>query len=74
MRLYRLGDEGEPVRDIQQRLTALGYLLDQDEPAVFGRETARAVAAFQQERGLAPDGIVGADTWRALVDAGFTPR
>jgi N-acetylmuramoyl-L-alanine amidase len=72
VRLYRLGDEGEPVRDIQQRLTALGHLLDQDEPAVFGRGTARAVADFQRERGLAPDGIVGDDTWRTLVDAGFT--
>jgi N-acetylmuramoyl-L-alanine amidase len=72
VRLYRLGDEGEPVRDIQQRLTALGHLLDNDEPAVFGRGTARAVAAFQRDRGLAPDGIVGADTWRTLVDAGFT--
>jgi N-acetylmuramoyl-L-alanine amidase len=72
VRLYRLGDEGEPVRDIQQRLTALGHALDEDEPAVYGGATTRAVADFQRERGLAPDGIVGADTWRTLVDAGFT--
>ena len=25
MRLYRLEDSGEPVRDIQDRLSALGY-------------------------------------------------
>ena len=72
MRLYRLGDEGEPVHDIQQRLTALGYALDEDSPAVFGGATTRAVADFQRERGLAPDGVVGPDTWRTLVDAGFT--
>jgi len=71
VRLYRLGDEGEAVRDIQQRLTALDHPVGDDQPAVFGAATERAVVAFQRSRGLAPDGIVGGDTWRTLVDAGY---
>lgn len=70
MRLYRIGDEGEPVRDIQGRLAALDHTTD-DPPGTFGEATRAAVCAFQAVRGLTADGIVGSDTWRALVDAGF---
>jgi N-acetylmuramoyl-L-alanine amidase len=70
VRLYRKGDEGEPVRDIQDRLSALGHRPG-DRRGFFGDETQTAVADFQAARGLASDGIVGPDTWRALVDAGF---
>ena len=70
MRLYRFGDEGEPVRDIQGRLVALGFT-PADDGGSFGEHTKAAVLAFQGQRGLAADGIVGPDTWRALVDAGF---
>jgi N-acetylmuramoyl-L-alanine amidase len=70
VRLYRIGDEGEPVRDIQGRLAALGYA-PSDQMGSFGDGTRTAVLAFQSGRGLAADGIVGPDTWRALVDAGF---
>lgn len=70
MRLYRKGDEGEPVRDIQDRLSALGHPSG-DRRGFFGDGTHAAVADFQSARGLAADGIVGPDTWRTLVDAGF---
>lgn len=30
-----------------------------------------AVEAFQRDRGLDPDGIVGPDTWRSLYEAGY---
>lgn len=70
MRLYRLGDEGEPVRDIQDRLDALGFSGD-DQRGAFTQATHAAVEAFQRSCGLAVDGIVGPDTWRAMVDAGF---
>lgn len=36
----------------------------------FGSGTRRAVVAFQRSRGLAPDGIVGPDTWVALLATG----
>ncbi len=34
---------------------------------IYGSKTREAVRAFQRERGLAPDGVVGEDTWRALI-------
>ena len=72
MRLYRIGDEGEPVRDIQGRLIALGYDTAPDPMGSFGHATVVAVQGFQAGRGLPADGIVGPDTWRALVRAGYS--
>ena len=71
MRLYRQGDDGEAVRDIQDRLTALGFDSGADFAGAFGDGTRQAVSAFQAKRGLWVDGIVGPDTWRALVSAGY---
>ncbi len=71
MRLYRRGDEGEPVRDIQTRLAALGFSTAPDSPGTFGEATKLAVQGFQHTRGLPADGIVGPDTWRNLVAAGY---
>jgi N-acetylmuramoyl-L-alanine amidase len=71
VRLYRSGDDGEAVRDIQDRLVALGFSTDGDTVGNFGEATAAAVAAFQEKRGLWSDGIVGPDTWRAMVSAGY---
>ena len=72
MRLYRLGDEGEPVRDIQERLTALGFGSNRDAAGEFRGGTESAVRTFQAARGLGVDGIVGPDTWRAIVAAGYS--
>jgi len=69
VRLYHPGDRGEPVRDIQRRLTGLGIHTVVD--GSYGSETLVSVQAFQQTRGLPADGIVGPETWRTLVDAGF---
>lgn len=71
MRLYHRGDRGEPVRDVQERLSALGHFLSDDAGGVFGEATFQAVCDFQENRGLPVDGIVGPETWRALVDAGY---
>lgn len=72
MQPFGLHAVGPAVRDVQSRLSALGHSCSEDEPAVFGHDTHAAVRAFQQERGLTADGIVGDDTWRALVEAGRT--
>ena len=69
MRLYHSGDRGEPVRDIQRRLTGLGIHTIVD--GSYGSNTFASVQAFQGVRGLPVDGIVGPETWRTLVDAGF---
>ncbi|HKY48916.1 MAG TPA: peptidoglycan-binding protein [Acidimicrobiia bacterium] len=71
MRLYRLNDSGEPVRDIQDRLLALGYRPGSDPRGEFGDATDQAVRAFQRERGLTADGEVGPETWRYLYEAGY---
>ena len=71
MRLYRVGDEGAAVKDIQERLDALGYPTAPDLAAIFGGATREAVCEFQRARGLDVDGIVGPDTWRSLYEAGY---
>lgn len=72
MRIIRSGDRGEAVRDIQHRLTELGHRVDPTElQGEFGSSTEEAVRAFQLARRLPADGIVGADTWGQLVEAGY---
>jgi N-acetylmuramoyl-L-alanine amidase len=68
----REGEAGEPVRDVQHRLIALGYRVDQAElEGWFGPTTLIAVRAFQERRGLPADGRVGNETWAELVEAGW---
>ena len=71
MRLYKSGDSGTAVRDIQDRLGALGYPCSDDPRSEFGEATLASVRAFQRRRGLPADGIVGPETWRAIYEAGF---
>jgi peptidoglycan hydrolase-like protein with peptidoglycan-binding domain len=59
-----LGASGADVRLVQERLTELGYDVDAD--GELGLRTAATVAAFQEERGLPPDGRVDPLTWNAL--------
>lgn len=67
------GARGPAVEDIQKRLLRLGYELGSSGvDGVFLGETLEAVRAFQRTRSIAPDGIVGPETWSALVDATFT--
>lgn len=63
---------GAAVADVQQRLRALGHVVD-DEQGAFGPSTRAAVRQFQQGRNLTADGIVGPETWTALLDAGWRP-
>jgi N-acetylmuramoyl-L-alanine amidase len=71
MRLYREGDEGGAIRDIQDRLDALGYGCSADPRGTFESATRQAVLLFQKAKGLDADGIVGPDTWRSLYEAGY---
>ena len=71
MQIYRLGDEGPEILDIQHRLHELGFLLSVSEPSLYGEQTQSAVRAFQAQRSLRVDGIVGPDTWGQLIEAGF---
>ena len=72
MSVFRSGDQGSEVLDVQQRLAALGYALAPGELAGwFGPSTEAAIRAFQDLRHLRVDGLVGPDTWMQLVEAGF---
>lgn len=66
-----MGARGDAVRDLQVRLGACGYDCSSDEPGTFGEATRVALARFQEDRGLRPDGVCGPQTWQALVEAGW---
>lgn len=65
------GDSGPQVKLIQYYLSVIAYF-DENLPmpsgtGVYDEKTERAVREFQAQQGLAVDGIVGRDTWNALV-------
>ena len=64
----RIGSDGPAVRELQELLASIGY-----DPGprngLYEEPTRRAVAAFQVDLGVAPDGIVGPATLQALRDA-----
>ena len=61
--LLRIGSRGPAVAEVQRML---GIAAD----GVFGRQTRRAVRAFQSAHGLEVDGVVGPITRRALGGGG----
>ncbi len=56
---------GEDVRALQERLLEMGYDSGRAD-GIYGGRTARAVAQFQREVGLVPDGSCGPHTMKAL--------
>lgn len=62
----RQGARGNLTRIIQGTLYCLGYN-PQGFDGIFGSGCAAAVRAFQTARGLSADGIVGRNTWAALL-------
>ncbi|MFD1148590.1 N-acetylmuramoyl-L-alanine amidase [Saccharothrix hoggarensis] len=71
MPLLRRGDFGPDVAEVRATLTKLGLLSDPQPSQVFDLPVEHAVRAFQQQRGLITDGIVGPATYRALRDATY---
>ena len=66
--VLRKGSTDPAVRDLQQALKALGH-----DPGpidgVFGDATESAVKAFQQEKEITVDGVVGKVTWINIDEA-----
>lgn len=62
--MLKLGSTGPEVGKLQERLRALGF----DADGTFGPATRAAVTAFQESRGLLPDGIAGPITLAALEE------
>lgn len=61
------------MADLQTRLEKLGFVVDAGElGGTFGTSTEMAIKEFQQRSGLDVDGIVGENTWKALVESSWT--
>jgi len=56
----------EQVKQWQQRMSDRGWNITVD--GLYGSQSAQISRQFQQEKGLAVDGIVGPDTWAATFD------
>lgn len=63
----RVGSRGGSVAIMQNLLVVHGVYLSGGVDGVFGSGTDRAVRQFQSSRGLVVDGVVGPNTWVALV-------
>ena len=63
--VLKRGSKGDMVVAAQERLLGAGQALP--VTGVYGKLTAAAVRAFQESRGLPPDGVIGTDTWQALL-------
>lgn len=61
----RRGDSGDAVRAAQSQLQSKGYGVTVD--GAFGPGTDSAVRSFQSAQALVADGVVGPNTWLALV-------
>ncbi len=80
MSSLRRGDRGLPVTEIRAALAALGLVDNPEAELTTGKHIAldafdddldQAVRAFQQDRGLLVDGVVGGATHRALREASY---
>ncbi len=61
------GSTGEAVRESQYLVARFLILTSSRIDGIFGPATKRAVREFQQDEGLAVDGIVGPNTWDAML-------
>src|SRR5882757_972470 len=75
MQLLRTGDSGPAVAEVRSALREFGLLTPLAAGAPddhYDSFVEGAVRAFQQQRGLITDGIVGPATYRALREARWT--
>lgn len=70
---FERGDEGQEVMAIQKRLVELNYSIGTID-GEFGPATEAAVKSFQSDRGLEVDGIIGAATYKALMNKEIPPN
>lgn len=69
MLTVRRGSRNRDVKALQELLNQLGYDCGSAD-GIFGVKTEKAVKAFQDDEFLVPDGIVGKNTWDALISPG----
>ena len=71
--VLRRGGRVSAVLYLQKLLLSYLYPITSLD-GIFGAETERAVRAFQTENGLTSDGIVGRNTWNALLNSSGRPN
>ena len=59
------------MRDLQRRLSYVGFGASPAEIGAYCEATEESVARFQEARGLRPTGVCDEETWNALVEAGW---
>lgn len=69
----RFGNEGQKVRQLQQKLVRLGYLEEAYITGHFGNATADALRRFQTDAGLRPNALANIDT-QLLLDEKIKER
>jgi murein L,D-transpeptidase YcbB/YkuD len=69
-RLLNVLTQGEDVRTWQQQMASRGWKIGVD--GAYGPGSREICIKFQEEKGLTPDGIVGAQTWDATWSAPVT--
>lgn len=66
--MCRQGARGNITKTLQEMLLNIGYPVGRfGADGIFGQGTVNAVKAFQRDCNLSADGIVGKDTWNALI-------
>lgn len=69
----RFGSRNSAVLFLQRLLLSYLYPITMLD-GIFGSETQNAVLQFQAENGLTQDGIVGRNTWNALLSSSGRPN
>lgn len=71
--VLRRGARSSSVMFLQRLLLSYLYPIT-DLDGIFGPETERAVRAFQTENNIGVDGVVGRNTWQALLNSQGRPQ
>ena len=74
-RNLKKGTSGEDVLFCKQKLLELGFYGDHITTVTrktFGADTLEAVMRFQAQAALTVDGVIGKETWAALIDGTIT--
>lgn len=65
--LLTVGSQGQAVKDVQAFLNQQG-LYPNAPDGIYGTQTREAVRRFQQSQNLLVDGIIGPQTWGAMLN------
>lgn len=67
LEVVTFGRKSPSTETMQNLLVDVGYVLEVD--GIYGSQTKEALEDFQRSNNLVVDGICGAKTWKALIEA-----